>query len=55
MCPGRFLAQDTLFIDISTILAVFDIAKAKNGDGGIDEPVVECTSGLIRFAIHCEF
>lgn len=35
VCPGRFLADNTLYLSIAQSLAVFDVKKPK-GDGDID-------------------
>ena len=34
ICPGRHLADATLFIAIASLLSVFDIKKGGNGTGG---------------------
>jgi cytochrome P450 len=34
ICPGRHLADDTLFIVIASLLSVFNIKKGKGTDGG---------------------
>ncbi|THH16034.1 hypothetical protein EW146_g4536 [Bondarzewia mesenterica] len=48
ICPGRHLASATLWIMVASILAVYDIEKAKD-DTGADIPVsVGCTDGVIR-------
>ncbi|THH19618.1 hypothetical protein EW146_g1584 [Bondarzewia mesenterica] len=48
ICPGRHLASATLWIMVASILAVYDIKKAKD-DTGADIPVsVGCTDGLVR-------
>ena len=35
-CPGKYLADSTMFIMIASILSVFDIRKSKGTDGGPD-------------------
>ncbi|KAF5012218.1 hypothetical protein FDECE_1734 [Fusarium decemcellulare] len=47
ICPGRFLADQSLFITISRLLAVFDIKKATDNMGNEIEPKVAITPGLI--------
>jgi cytochrome P450 len=36
ICPGRHLADATLFIAIASLLSVFDITKRSGTDGGPD-------------------
>lgn len=38
MCPGRFFAENTLFLSIASIFKVFDITLMKDKHG-IDIPV----------------
>ncbi|KAI1024647.1 hypothetical protein LB503_007131 [Fusarium chuoi] len=47
VCPGRFLANDSLFISISRLLAAFDIKKAVDGRGNEIEPQINLTPGMI--------
>jgi cytochrome P450 len=47
VCPGRFLADESLFISISRLLSAFDINKAVDGRGNDIEPEVSVTSGMI--------
>ncbi|VUC23970.1 unnamed protein product [Clonostachys rosea] len=47
ICPGRFLAMESLFITVSRILAAFRISKAIDGDGEEMEATLEPTAGLI--------
>ncbi|KAF9461370.1 cytochrome P450 [Collybia nuda] len=46
ICPGRYLANDTVWIAIASVLAVFDIRKSVNRDGKEVTPEVEFTSGI---------
>jgi cytochrome P450 len=46
ICPGRVLADSSLFISCAMALAVFDITKYSK-DGIVVEPVVEQTTGTI--------
>ena len=48
ICPGKELAEGTLFIAIAMTAAVFNISKAKDENGNIIEPVCEYTAGLLR-------
>ncbi|CAJ0547332.1 Ff.00g040860.m01.CDS01 [Fusarium sp. VM40] len=47
VCPGRFLAEESLFISISRLLASFDIKKAVDGRGNEIEPEISVTPGMI--------
>ncbi|KAL2170137.1 hypothetical protein VTG60DRAFT_5159 [Thermothelomyces hinnuleus] len=48
ICPGRLLADSTLFLTIAQTLAVFEIRKAVDKDTGkVIEPVVGTTAGLV--------
>ena len=33
ICPGRHLVDETLFIVTASVLSVFNVAKARDGDG----------------------
>jgi len=46
ICPGRILAQASLFISCAMTLAVFDITKYSK-DGIVVEPIAEQTTGTI--------
>ncbi|KAF5646140.1 oxidoreductase [Fusarium sp. NRRL 52700] len=47
VCPGRFLADDSLFISISRLLATFEIKKAVDSRGNEIEPQIRITPGMI--------
>ncbi|EGR50169.1 uncharacterized protein TRIREDRAFT_3121 [Trichoderma reesei QM6a] len=47
ICPGRYLADDNLFITIARILAVFNITKAVDEHGNPIEPRVGYTPGVV--------
>ncbi|SCV44927.1 related to O-methylsterigmatocystin oxidoreductase [Fusarium fujikuroi] len=47
VCPGRFLADESLFISISRLLAAFEIKKAVDGRGNEIEPQISLTPGMI--------
>lgn len=48
ICPGRFLADASLFVTVSTILAVFNLSKAVDANGNVITPAFEYTSGTLR-------
>ena len=50
LCPGRHLADATLFIVVASVLSVFDIKKGKDTDGGPD--AYPFTGGGLRCG-HC--
>jgi cytochrome P450 len=50
MCPGRFVADATLFGAVATLLATLDVVRAKDANGVEMVPQVECTSGIISYA-----
>lgn len=57
ICPGRLLADSTLFLTIAQSLAVFDIGKPINRQtGGVIEPTVGTTAGLVAHPLpfQCE-
>lgn len=48
ICPGRFLADEVLFVTIARVLAAFDIVPARRQD--TNEPIIPseaCTDGGI--------
>ena len=45
LCPGKPLAENSVFIIIATLLTVFDIAPPPDG-----ELVPKYTAGLVRYA-----
>lgn len=47
-CPGRDVAEKTLFITIALSTAVFNISKMKDESGREIEPAHEYTLGLNR-------
>ncbi|KAJ7252511.1 cytochrome P450 [Mycena rebaudengoi] len=55
VCPGRHMAQATLWITIASLLAVFDINKAIGEDGKVLEPTYEYHSALVTmpFPFKC--
>jgi len=46
ICPGRYLAENSLFIAVATILQLFDISPAKDSSGKDVPPDFEWTSGV---------
>ncbi|KAJ7274327.1 cytochrome P450 [Mycena haematopus] len=48
VCPGRFFADDSLFLLVASILHVFTISKPLDDQGEEYEPSVTWSSGLVR-------
>jgi hypothetical protein len=48
ICPGRYLANDTVWIAIARILAVFTISKAKDANGNVIEPEMAYVTAITR-------
>ena len=48
ICPGKELADASIFIAIAQVLAAFNIGKAKDASGNTIEPLYEYTPGVIR-------
>ena len=48
ICPGRWLALDTIWIVAASVLDVYRIMNPVNAAGQEVEPSVEYTSGLFR-------
>ncbi|OSX58539.1 hypothetical protein POSPLADRAFT_1152453 [Postia placenta MAD-698-R-SB12] len=46
ICPGRYFAEDAIWSAITHIIAIFDIEKAYNADGGEITPAVHFRPGL---------
>ncbi|ETW86402.1 cytochrome P450 monooxygenase 63 [Heterobasidion irregulare TC 32-1] len=47
MCPGRWLVNDTIWITIASVLAVYTLRKEVNEHGIVIEPDTEYTTGLV--------
>ena len=46
ICPGRFLAEASLYIAIATFLSTFEISKAVGDDGKEIVPKIEVAVGI---------
>ncbi|PCH42022.1 cytochrome P450 [Wolfiporia cocos MD-104 SS10] len=46
VCPGKNLADDTLFMAVATVLALFTINKPIGPDGSIIEPTVDYSGSI---------
>ncbi|CAA7258706.1 unnamed protein product [Cyclocybe aegerita] len=47
ICPGRYLALNSAWIAIASILSLYTISKFVEEDGTVVEPTVEFTDGLV--------
>ncbi|KAG6902124.1 hypothetical protein C0995_004070 [Termitomyces sp. Mi166 len=46
ICPGRFMAYSAVWITLASMIAVFDIEKARDANGEVIEPSYEYESSL---------
>jgi cytochrome P450 len=49
VCPGRFFADASLFITVSTLLATVNVVRAKDAQGHEIVPDVAVTSGVLSY------
>ncbi|KAJ7857906.1 cytochrome P450 [Mycena leptocephala] len=54
ICPGRHMAQASVWINVVSILATFDIMKAIGEDGHVIEPTYEYFSALVSMPLPFE-
>ncbi|THH13243.1 hypothetical protein EW146_g6950 [Bondarzewia mesenterica] len=47
VCPGRWLAFDSLWITIASVLSVYTVSKPKDVNGAVIEPEIEFTNGVV--------
>lgn len=47
ICPGRRLADSTLFLAIAKVLAAFDVSKARDAEGREIEPEIGIGPGAV--------
>jgi cytochrome P450 len=47
ICPGRYLAAESLFITLSRLLAAFNIKKPVDNNGIVVEPKMQASAGLV--------
>ncbi|KAJ7099725.1 cytochrome P450 [Mycena epipterygia] len=52
VCPGAALAEDSLFLAISNILAAFNVSKARDAEGKEVEPSVEWKTSVVTLAMN---
>lgn len=51
ICPGRYMAYESIWTNIACILAVFNISKAKDAGGSIITPNEEYDIGFAWYSI----
>ncbi|KAF8210916.1 cytochrome P450 [Mycena galopus ATCC 62051] len=51
MCPGRHMVHDSLWLNVVSVLATFDITKAVGEDGQVIEPTHEYSSTLVAMPL----
>jgi hypothetical protein len=54
VCPGRLIAETSVFLMIAHTLAVFDIKKPIGKDGKQIEPTVDFTPGILSHPVLFE-
>ncbi|KAG6888611.1 hypothetical protein C0995_007040 [Termitomyces sp. Mi166 len=47
VCPGRFMAYSAVWITMASMIATFDIERARDADGNVIEPSHEYHSALV--------
>ncbi|KAJ7135500.1 cytochrome P450 [Mycena crocata] len=52
VCPGATLAEESMFLAMSNILAAFNISKALDSEGKEVEPCVEWKSAVVTVAMN---
>jgi len=55
ICPGRYLAQNSIWILAASILATLDISKAIGDDGKEITPKVEFSADGVQMPKHFAF
>ena len=49
ICPGKELADASIFMSIAMTLSAFRISKARDESGRVIEPVCDYCAGIIRY------
>ncbi|KAF8879068.1 cytochrome P450 [Infundibulicybe gibba] len=52
-CPGRVLAESSMYIMVAVTLSVFNISKALDATGNVIQPEVNQLSGSVRRVLFC--
>lgn len=48
ICPGRYMAYESMWITIASVLSVFNVQKAKGGNGQLIVPPEAYCDGFVR-------
>ncbi|PPQ92712.1 hypothetical protein CVT25_014019 [Psilocybe cyanescens] len=51
-CPGRYLALNSAWIAVASILSTYNVSKAIDNEGNVIEPLIEYEDGLVRYAYY---
>lgn len=52
MCPGLHIATAELFLAAASILATFELSKAKDEEGNVIEPSLGVSAGVALLYVH---
>lgn len=50
-CPGQHIAEASIFIEVVSVLATFDIRRKTDENGRVIEPQGGFTSAIVRYII----
>ncbi|EJF57201.1 cytochrome P450 [Dichomitus squalens LYAD-421 SS1] len=53
ICPGRYFAENGLFINVASVLHVFDITPPVDDQGNVIDIVPQVTDGLLCYPVDC--
>ncbi|TBU34090.1 cytochrome P450 [Dichomitus squalens] len=53
ICPGRYFAENGLFINVASVLHVFDISPPVDDQGNVIDIVPQVTDGLLCYPVDC--
>ncbi|KAG6908819.1 hypothetical protein DXG01_003172 [Tephrocybe rancida] len=54
VCPGRYMAFSAVWIAVASLVATYDITKARDANGAVIEPSQEYTSSLVCMPLPFE-
>jgi len=54
ICPGMYIALDSMFVVAAMSLATLNIDKKKDVNGQYIEPQVEYSTGTVRYVLHID-
>lgn len=47
ICPGRYMAYESMWISVACLLATFEFKKVKDAHGNVIEPEEELAHGVV--------